>query len=219
MSTLYGEPVDAFSNTAAGISTRRQEARRHAPASFPRRTPDPVGSHRRDVAIMFVDITGFTRLTERVDPAVVYRRVSPLLDDLVLHVHEHGGQVQQVLGDGFMAAFGLHSTHGDEAERAVRAGHAMLACGGTKPAPLDVHVGIERGEVLVTRPRYPASFGVWGHAVNVARRLCDTAAPAQLVVGSAAYTRCGRKAGSSAPVLLQLHSMADPIVAYRIAPG
>src|SRR4029453_2624170 len=143
MSTLYGEPVDAFSTTAAGISTRRQEARRHAPASFPRRTPDPVASHPRAVAIMFVDITGFPRLTERVDPAVVYRRVSPLLDDLVLHVHEHGGQVQQVRGDGFMAAFGLHSTHGDEAERAVRAGRAMLACGGTKPARLYANNGNE----------------------------------------------------------------------------
>jgi class 3 adenylate cyclase len=118
-----------------------------------------------------------------------------------------------------MAAFGLHSTHGDEAERALRAGRAMLACGGTKPARLDVHIGIECGEVLVTRPRHPASFGVWGHAVNVARRLCDTAAPAQLVVGSAAYTRYGHHAGSSAPVLLQLHSMAQPIVAYRIAPS
>jgi class 3 adenylate cyclase len=141
------------------------------------------------------------------------------LDDLVLHVHEHGGQVQQVLGDGFMAAFGLHSTHGDEAERAVRAGRAMLVCEETKPARLDVHIGIECGEVLVTRPRHPASFGVWGHAVNVARRLCDTAAPAQLVVGPAAYPRCEHHAGSSTPVLLKFHSMAHPIAAYRIAPN
>jgi class 3 adenylate cyclase len=215
MSTLYAAPADPPSTAQAAPSAAGQSKHRPSPPG-PGRHRNAADSHRRQVAILFADISGFTRLTETVDPEIVYQRVSPLLDDLVVHVHQHRGEIQQVLGDGFMAAFGLHSTQGDEAEQAVRAGEAMLAGGGNEPAHLDVHLGIECGEVLVTRRREPASFGVWGHAVNVARRLCEAAAPAQLVVGPAAFTRSRREVDSPAAVLLQLHGITRPVIAYRI---
>jgi class 3 adenylate cyclase len=114
-----------------------------------------------------------------------------------------------------MAVFGLRFTRGDEAERAVHAGHAMLGVGGSEPACLDIHVGIEFGEVLVTHSRDPAAFGVWGHPVNVARRLCDAAAPAQVVVGAAAINRCRHQVDSSA-VRLQLRGITRPVIAHRL---
>ena len=178
-----------------------------------------TGPRRRQVAVLFADICGFTRLVESVEPETVYRIMRPLLDDLVACVHEHGGEIQQVLGDGFMAVFGLRRSHGDETERATAAACAMLR--GVRPGHPDVHVGVECGEVLVTRSWEPACFGVWGRAVNLAQRMCGVAGPGELVLGPAAYSGAGHLAGPATPALVRVRGVADPVPAHRfsIQPG
>jgi class 3 adenylate cyclase len=199
------------------VAARPQVTHPHAPnPAGNREAPHP---HRRRVAILFADLTGFTHLTETVEPEVVYHTVSQRLDELDRCVHQHGGEIQQVLGDGFMAAFGLHTTRGDEAEQAVGAGRAMLATRPVEPERLDVHVGIEYGEVLVTHPRGPANFGVWGRAVNLARRLCEAATPNQLLIGPALFAHCRHQTTSAAAILLHLHGITRPVVAHRLPPN
>src|SRR4051812_16864676 len=102
--------------------------------------------HRRGAAVLFVDLTGFTELVETVEPEIVYQVIRPLMDDLVDLAGRYGGEIQQVLGDGFMCVFGLHETVGDECDRAVRAAQAMIAAGGTEFARPPVHAGLEYGE-------------------------------------------------------------------------
>jgi len=182
------------------------------------------GLQRRHAAVLFVDLSGFTALVESVEPELVYERVRPLIDELVLLVHEHGGDIQQVLGDGFMAVFGLppaYGRHGDEVGQAVRAGMALLSAGdGSRDLP--VHVGIECGEVLVSPSWEPAHFGVWGRAVTVARRLCEIAGPGVLHVGQQAYELGGRQVleGSGVGVSASLHAglkgMAREVVVYSV---
>jgi class 3 adenylate cyclase len=148
---------------------------------------------------------------ESVEPEKVYDIMRPLLDDLVDCVHQQGGEVQQVLGDGFMAVFGLRQSHGNETLRAFAAACAMLrSVGPNRPA---VHIGVEAGEVLVTRSWQPAAFGVWGHAVNLAQRLCAVAGPGEIVLGPAAYTGTPCPAVES---LVQVRGIADPVPAHRI---
>ena len=174
-----------------------------------------TGPRRRRVAVLFADICGFTRLVESSEPETVYQIMRPLLDDLVGRVHAYGGEVQQVLGDGFMAVFGLRRGAGDQTERAIAAACAMLR--GGRPDRPDVHVGIECGEVLVTRSWKPASFGVWGRAVNLAQRMCGVAGPGELVLGPAAYADAGHLAGSAAEALVRVRGIANPVPAHRIA--
>jgi class 3 adenylate cyclase len=169
---------------------------------------------RRQVAVLFADICGFTRLVESVEPEMVYRIMRPVLDDLVTRVHEHGGEIQQVLGDGFMAVFGLRRAHGDETERAIVAARSML--GDVRPGHPDVHVGVECGEVLVTRSWEPAGFGVWGRAVNLAQRMCGVAGPGELVLGPAAYARSGHLAGPATAARVQVRGVTDPVAAHRV---
>lgn len=107
------------------------------------------------MAVLFADISGFTELVESAPPEIVYQVVRPLMDRLVLLVRHHDGDIQQVLGDGFMAVFGLCMVRGDEARRAIRAGLALLAAvGQSDPA---VHVGIEYGKVRSPHPGSPHS--------------------------------------------------------------
>jgi class 3 adenylate cyclase len=170
---------------------------------------------RRHVAILFVDLSGFTRLVESVDPEMVYEVVRPLLDELVAEVHAFGGDIQQVLGDGFMSVFGLYSQHGDEADRAVRAGVALVAAA-SRPGRLPVHVGIECGEVLVSPSWEPARFGVWGNAVTVAKRLCDLAGPSAIHIGPRAFALVGQGFAFANPVRAHLEGTSGDVLIHRV---
>jgi class 3 adenylate cyclase len=174
---------------------------------------------RRQAAVLFADLTGFTQLVETVEPEIVYQVVRPLMDDLVAIARRHGGEIQQVLGDGFMCVFGLTDTHGDEAERAVRAGLDLIAAGGTAVVRPSVHAGLEWGEIFVTTSWPPAGFGVWGRPVNLAKRLCDVAGPGELQIGPGAFARTGSRVGPTQPGQRRLKGILDPVVSHRMLIG
>jgi class 3 adenylate cyclase len=142
---------------------------------------------RRHAAVLFADLSGFTALVESASPEIVYALVRPLMDQLVQLVRAHGGEVQQVLGDGFMAVFGLQPDTGDETVNAVLAAVELVRAAEDHGGFLPVHVGIEHGEVLVSPSWESASFAVWGRAVNVAKRLCDLAGPSTIHIGPGAF--------------------------------
>jgi class 3 adenylate cyclase len=166
--------------------------------------------------VLFADLSGFTELVESVEPEIVYQMVRPLMDDLVAIARRHGGEIQQVLGDGFMCVFGLHDTDGDEAERAIRAGLDLVAAGGAAKVRPSVHAGVEYGEVFVTPSWPPAGYGVWGRAVNLAARLCALAGPDELQVGPGAYSRMSSQRVSALPQRAALKGLASPVLSHRI---
>ncbi|HEX6074921.1 MAG TPA: adenylate/guanylate cyclase domain-containing protein [Micromonosporaceae bacterium] len=174
-------------------------------------------SARRRVAVLFADISGFTRLVETVEPEIVYQLVRPFLDELVDIVHVNGGEIQQVLGDGFMAVFGVRFVRGDEAVRAVRAGLALVTAGRSHPSRLPVHVGIEYGEVLVTPSWQVAEFGVWGRPVNLAKRLCDLAGPDEIQIGPGAFARARHGIGPVTTMPARLKGVIGAVTAHRVA--
>jgi class 3 adenylate cyclase len=73
-----------------------------------------------------VDVSGFTSLSERLDPEEVHRLMSRAFDLMLAEVHRYEGTVNQFLGDGIMALFGAPIAHEDHARRAV---HAALGIG------------------------------------------------------------------------------------------
>ena len=168
-------------------------------------------SFRRHVAVLFVDISGFTKLVESVPPEEVYQTVRPVLDELSRVVQRHGGEIQQVLGDGFMAVFGLR-TSGDEVGSAVRAALATLQLSTHMP----VHAGVECGEVLVTPSGEPGRVAVWGRVVNIGKRLCDLAAAGELQLGPMAFGRVAEQVTAATPARVALKGITDAIVAHRV---
>lgn len=167
--------------------------------------------------MLFADLSGFTELVETAEPEIVYQVVRPLMDDLVAIAHRHGGEIQQVLGDGFMCVFGLHETAGDEADRAVRAGLALIAAGGPARVRPPVHAGVEYGEVFVTPSWPPARYGVWGRAVNLAARLCARAGPGELEIGPGAYQRVPGRPPRALPRRAPVKGVREPVLSHRVA--
>lgn len=156
-----------------------------------------VGERRRHAAVLFADLSGFTALVDRLEPEEVYACVRPLIDELVVLVETHGGDIQQVLGDGFMAVFGLRSDPQDArgtARAAVTSGMALVGAGRRVSGRLPVHVGVECGELLISRAWEPARYAVWGRPVTVAARLCDLAGPHTVNIGPEAFDLGGRHA-------------------------
>jgi class 3 adenylate cyclase len=178
--------------------------------------PRSTDGHRRLAAVLFADLSGFTELVETVEPEIVYEVVRPLMDDLVAITHRHGGDIQQVLGDGFMCVFGLHETTGDEAERAIQAGLALVKAGGSAMVRPSVHVGVEYGDVFVTPSWPPAGYGVWGRPVNLAARLCAMAGPGEVQIGPRAYGRTASERLRARPQQTIVKGFVGPVQTHLI---
>lgn len=116
----------------------------------------PIGEEIR-VAILFSDIRGFTPFTESLLPYDVIHVLNRYFEAMGSAVTAEGGFINNYMGDGFMALFGVDGK-GDAALRAVRAALAMLDAMQTKMSPylmatygrtFDVGIGIHYGEAVV----------------------------------------------------------------------
>jgi class 3 adenylate cyclase/tetratricopeptide (TPR) repeat protein len=137
---------------------------------------------RKLATVLFVDLVDSTGLVTGLDPEVVRRRVQTFFDRVSYCVTTHGGIVEKFAGDAVMAAFGIPAAHEDDAERAVRAGLAILEA--VDELELQARVGVEAGEIVTEDGE--ATFAT-GEAVNLAARLEQTAEPGQLLIGPGAH--------------------------------
>jgi class 3 adenylate cyclase len=145
-----------------------------------------VPQERRLVTVLFADIVGSTTLTVSSDPEVVRERLGALFARTREILLEHGATVEKFIGDAVMAVFGVPTAHEDDAERALRAAHAMLvafALPNVGPMQrVEIRVGVNTGEV-VTGSAESDQFLVTGESVNLAARLQAAAAPGEILAG------------------------------------
>ena len=79
------------------------------------------GTERRLVSVLFVDLVGFTTLSEQGDVEDMRALLSTYFDTARMVIERHGGTVEKFIGDAVMAVWGTPVAHEDDAERAVRA--------------------------------------------------------------------------------------------------
>src|SRR5262249_29053479 len=114
-------------------------ARSHAPATGTgapaastgepaSRTKDPATreADRRQVTVLFADLTGFTTLAERLDPEEVRAFQNALFESLARSIERYDGFVEKFVGDAVLAVFGAPVAHEDDPERALDAALDML---------------------------------------------------------------------------------------------
>src|SRR2546421_1365401 len=151
---------------------------------------------RKQVTVLFVDVSGFTSLSERLDPEEVHRLMSRAFDLMLAAVHRYEGTVNQFLGDGIMALFGAPIAHEDHARRAVHAALGIAAAleGYRKElAPRGItfraRQGLNTGLVVVgsiggdLRMDYTAV----GDTTNVAARLQQAGEPGRVTISEATH--------------------------------
>ncbi len=164
-------------------------------------------SERRQATILFADISGFTAMSEKLDPEEVTDLVNECFVLLGEQVKEHGGVIDKFMGDCVMALFGVPVALEGAPRKAIEAAIAMRQSIETfsrrrcLAVPLGIHIGVNSGEVLSGRvgTTERQDFTVMGDAVNLASRLKDLAATGQILVGPFTW-RSAREAFSFLPL-------------------
>lgn len=122
------------------------------------------------VTVMFVDIRGFTTFADRSTASEATAYLNEFFEATVPVVLAHGGQVNQLLGDGFLGLFNAH----DHADRALAAGRDLLEAVDTRLGDrCRIGIGLNSGLVLVGTigGGGHTEIGVIGDPVNVAARV------------------------------------------------
>ena len=110
-------------------------------------------AERRQLSVMFIDLVGSTQLSVKLDPEDLGQVVGAFQKACATAVTEFGGSIAKYIGDGTLAYFGYPEAHEDDAERAVRAGLALVDAIAAMELPLalrlQVRVGIATGLTVV----------------------------------------------------------------------
>jgi DNA-binding response OmpR family regulator len=155
--------------------------------------------HEQDISVLFIDISGYSRLSEKITPEVLNMLVERYFALFLDRIHDSGGWVSETAGDGLMAIF----QDGDPNRHAVKATDTALALldanerlnAENSIQPLGIHMGINSGPALVGPSRYHGRRGVrWvftadGPVINLAARLADAAKEGEVVAGSETIRR------------------------------
>ena len=163
-----------------------------APASAP-------GGEHRYLTVLFADVRGSTEILADLDLDAAREILDGVVERLMTAVHEAGGTVNQVMGDGIMAMFGAPLAQPDHAERACRAALGMQAAvaryardiARRHRVDVQIRVGVNSGEVIV---RSVASDLRWdysavGTPTHVAARMEQLATPGSIVITAETLSR------------------------------
>jgi class 3 adenylate cyclase len=102
---------------------------------------------RKLVSVLFVDLEGFTASSDRADPEDVRDLLESYHSSARECIEQYGGTMEKFIGDAVMAVFGAPVAHGDDAERAVRAGLAVLRR--VESLELSARAAVNTGEAVV----------------------------------------------------------------------
>src|SRR5215831_4743979 len=151
------------------------------------KTPPAGEAERRQLTVMFCDLVGSTALSARLDPEDLREIVGAYHRCVAETVARFAGFVAKYMGDGVLIYFGYPEAHEDDAERAVRAGLAVIDEISRLAAPdrLNVRLGVASGLVVVgdlIGAGAAQERGVVGETPNLAARVEALAAPGTLVI-------------------------------------
>jgi len=139
---------------------------------------------RRIVSILFADVSGFTPLSEKLDPEQVRMIMDRLLQLFTICIKNYGGYIDKYEGDQVMALFGAKVASERDTERCLRAALEMLdklvlfndilrKNWHTDDLRLDIRIGVNSGLVTTGKigEKREGDFTVYGEAVNLASRM------------------------------------------------
>ena len=191
-------------------------------------SPDAVrlGGEKRQVAVLFSDIRGFTSLSETMAPDEMASLLTEYFTEMVDIVFRHGGTLDKFMGDAVMAQWGAPLGAPDDADRAMAAAIEMVGAldtlnerwiGQGRPE-LQIGIGLSFGEAFAGNigSERRLEFTVIGDTVNTASRLCSAAGAHEILV-----TQELRNALTAPPPLdecppMELKGKSQPLAVYRV---
>jgi class 3 adenylate cyclase/predicted ATPase len=199
------------------------------------RLPQPVSAppiasgdaERRQLTVMFCDLVGSTTLSAKLDPEDMREVITSFQDTSREAIQQYAGFIARYMGDGMLVYFGYPQAHEDDAERAVRAGLAIVrsmaelnaGIGKRHEVVLAVRVGVATGPVVVgdiVGEGAAEEAAVVGETPNLAARLQGVAEPNQVVVASATRRLLGALFEYDDLGTRELKGIAQPVQVWRV---
>jgi class 3 adenylate cyclase/tetratricopeptide (TPR) repeat protein len=185
-----------------------------------------IEGERKTVTVMFADVTGFTPMSEKLDPEDVHQIMDGCFRILMDEIHKCEGTVNEFRGDGVMALFGAPIAHEDHAQRACYASLAVqqaLVPYGEKlksryGIDFKMRIGLNSGPVVVgaigddLRMDYTAQ----GDTANLAARMETNAEPGTVLVSEQTYRLAGESFRFEPLGKIQVKGKDKPVEAYRL---
>ncbi len=174
---------------------------------------------RKQVTVLFADIRGSTELIQELDPEQALQRLEPGMQAMANAVHQYGGTVNRMQGDGIMALFGAPLAYEDHAVRACLAASAMMeAVARLGEHYVDIRVGLNSGEVVVRSIGHDLSmeYDAVGPTTHLASRMEQLAEPGTVCITA----RTARLAGGFIQVrprgLVEVRGLAQPVEVFEL---
>ncbi|HEX9925665.1 MAG TPA: adenylate/guanylate cyclase domain-containing protein, partial [Anaerolineae bacterium] len=215
---ILGDDVVDASSTALRQELAEIEEREAAQSA--------LRGERKQVTVMFADISGFTAMSEKLDPEEVRSMINACFERLGVVIDRYEGHIDKFIGDEIMALFGAPIAHENDPERALRAALDMMAAlaefnaehAARIPKPLALHFGINTGLVIAggigTRQRQ--DYSVMGDTVNLASRLEGLSEAGEILVGENTYRLTAPLFEFEALRPVKVKGKENPIQVYQV---
>ncbi len=180
---------------------RMESVKRYLPPALVEQVRDLDAAQRpqrRELSVMFADITGFSTISENMEPETLIQYLNQYFTIAAEAINDYGGVIDKFMGDAVMALFNTQlNPQENHAEMAVRTAISMQRAlekyQATVPEDrrLFFSVGIHMGEAVAGNvgSHFRKDFTAIGDAVNLSKRLEETAQASQVVISSALYER------------------------------
>ncbi len=195
-------------------------------APTPASPVEAADADRRSATVLFADLTGFTTISERLDPEDVRALQTDLFADLREVVRRFDAFAEKFVGDAVMAVFGAPVAHEDDPQRALHAAlemHVRVAVLGERwrdrlGHPLTLHIGINTGRVVAGHlgSLADAAYAVTGDAVNTAARLQAAAQAGQTLVSGATFQLTQHEFAFKSCGTLALKGKSEALPVYNL---
>ncbi len=186
-----------------------------------------LSGERKQVTVLFADVSGFTSISERLDPEEVHALINRAFELMLAEIHRYEGTVNQFLGDGLMALFGAPIAHEDHAQRAAHAALGLQAALGRYRDELStrrgidfrVRMGLNTGLVVVGAigDNLRMDYTAVGDTTNTAARMQQLAEPGRIVVTEATRRLIAPYFATRALGAVPVKGKSQPVATYELS--
>ena len=186
--------------------------------------PSPA-AERKHVTVLFSDLSGYTAMSEKLDPEEVREITSRIFGEVAKIVDRYEGFVEKYIGDAVVALFGVPKAHEDDHLRAIRAAkeiHEIVSTVGFQSEEkigrrLTFHSGIATGLVVTGETNVEkGTHGVAGDTINLASRLSGLARPGEILVGESTYLQSKGAFSFERLRPAAVKGKTKPLIPYRL---
>ncbi|AEM74113.1 adenylate/guanylate cyclase with TPR repeats [Caldicellulosiruptor acetigenus 6A] len=174
----------------------------------------------KKVAVMFADVSGFTKLSEKLSPDEVRNLINEFFEFILRPVYNLNGTVDKFIGDCALILFGLKSSQPDAPLRSVQCALEMLRLSKEfskiKNVELSLSIGINYGLVAVGKigGLFEKDYTVMGDVVNTAQRLQTAAPPDTIYVSESIYKETNENIEYTGPIELNVKNKSQIVKCY-----